>query len=1515
MSTNRIPQNSNVQTGENEVNVVIPEYTFNTSDIYNDNIITNTELLQELQNYVSEIGGSTLVGDLTVGSNAGIVFEYSNDRQIRAFSEVNYETLNNVENKTQYITIDNGVTKLPSLNITGSLTLETNLPANKIGNGNVNDQKLSVLSDIDIASTIENRLQTINSNVTSNTSNIATNTNNITSLQAYDTSNNFIINNIQNNITSLQAYDTSNNFIINNIQNNITSLQNYDTSNNFIISSIQNNISALQNYDTSNNFIINNIQNDVTSLETNKADVTTVDTLSEKLTDISYATGITTIANDLHVESVVVNNSLQLDGTFIISNNNYQITDQQFSYLKDIDSNVKTSLVNLAIDISGNTTAISNINSTLSTHTTDISNLQADVSANSTDITDLLTDVATNTTDISNLQTTVSSHATTIGSHTTSLSTINSTLTGLENNKQPILNSSNRLNANLIADGSITNLEFQTLYDIDTSQSIQHQIDTINTTLENLDGLQDLDITNIGNIQNTLIDMSGNIATLNTFQSNQTTTNTNVSTSISNLDTNKQNVLSGSNKLNPAYIDAGSGTLSATKMQYLSTITSDVQSQIDSLSSSQGSTYNSSNMLSASYVSSTYGVQNMNVDDALADLRTAVDYNYNQIIDTGNSKQNVIDATHQVSMHYIETTVGNTLYDYITQNDTDISDINTTLSGKQDTITDGSLTIARTSGLQSALDGKYDIPSNASNLAYVDISGNLLSLLNAKQNVINDNDLSIAKTNGLQSALDGKYDIPSNSSNLAYVDISGNLLTLLSEKQNVINDDDLSISKVNGLQSALDGKWNTPLNATALGFVNIGTSLTGLLSEKQSTISNIGYFDATSSIQTQLNSKQATIDTSNRLASTLISTNVNSSASVLSNVLQSLTDVNTNQSTLINTANDDITDLSNTISGHTTSISTINTNISNLQSADIIHDSQITSLQTDMSGCLANISSLQSYNTTNSTTISKIQSDLVDISGNLTTLQNNIDLKQNLIDASANKIPSSYIDYSASPLRFVDISGNLQTQLNSINGQISTLTTLQNGDIANFEAIDQNFTDVNSAIGLKQDIISSSNYLNANLIGTGEVTNTKFNYLKNVTGDIQAQINGLGGGGGGSGYASIIYDGSGNTTISDKTILSTLQFSGDSSQQTTAFTDSKNTDLSNIKTKTTNLSYDGSGNTTISNTLIANGLQSTVIDTINSTLSTLDSTKQNLLNSTTNKLDGSYLNAGSGSMTNEKLQYLSSIASDLATSLNAINSAITALQSFDTSQTTLNSGYASDISALYSGKQNLLDSSANRLNPAFINAGTGTLDSTKMQYLSSIGGDIADALSGKWNTPSNASNLQYVDISGNLTTLLNAKQATITDGSLTIARTSGLQTALDAKANKAGETYTGSHNFAGATVSGLSLTSLEYKVTIKGTYSSGTGNQTIATGEMNGIYVMCMGANRTVTLPSFSGLNDGTWVTIVNKPATTASTMTVNDNNNNLVASVGSPNTVYGKSFTVVKATVSGTSKWLVIAT
>jgi len=105
----------------------------------------------------------------------------------------------------------------------------------------------------------------------------------------------------------------------------------------------------------------------------------------------------------------------------------------------------------------------------------------------------------------------------------------------------------------------------------------------------------------------------------------------------------------------------------------------------------------------------------------------------------------------------------------------------TEIGTKQDTINDGDLTIAKTDGLQTALNNKYDDTGGTID-GNVDISGdlvigttNVITEIGTKQDTINDGDLTIAKTDGLQTALDNKYDNTGGTID-GDVDISGILM-------------------------------------------------------------------------------------------------------------------------------------------------------------------------------------------------------------------------------------------------------------------------------------------------------------------------------------------------------------------------------------------------------------------------------------------------------------------------------------------------------------------------------------------------------------------------------------------------------------------------------------------------------------------------------------------------------------------------------------------------------------------
>ena len=98
--------------------------------------------------------------------------------------------------------------------------------------------------------------------------------------------------------------------------------------------------------------------------------------------------------------------------------------------------------------------------------------------------------------------------------------------------------------------------------------------------------------------------------------------------------------------------------------------------------------------------------------------------------------------------------------------------------------------------------------------------------ISGKQDTIGDGDLTIARTNGLQAALDAK--------------------------QATIGDGDLTIARTNGLQAALAGKQ---ASITTSARLNADLIAGGTVDNTE-----FGYIHGvTSSIQTQLDTKQATI--------------------------------------------------------------------------------------------------------------------------------------------------------------------------------------------------------------------------------------------------------------------------------------------------------------------------------------------------------------------------------------------------------------------------------------------------------------------------------------------------------------------------------------------------------------------------------------------------------------------------------------------------------------------------------
>ena len=257
------------------------------------------------------------------------------------------------------------------------------------------------------------------------------------------------------------------------------------------------------------------------------------------------------------------------------------------------------------------------------------------------------------------------------------------------------------------------------------------------------------------------------------------------------------------------------------------------------------------------------------------------------------------------------------------------SDVATSLSLKQNTILLAGLSIAHIANLQSSLDTKQSVIglnslsiSNINTLSTVlglkAVASDVLTSLSLKQNTIIPNGLSIGHINLLEGILDLKAlasdvatslslkqnTIIPNGLSIGHINLLEGILDLkalasdvatsLSLKQNTIIPNGLSIGHINLLQSALDAKQATLTGAsTSIATTNLTINRAlisdGLGKVGFSAVTNaqLGYLsNATSSIQTQLDAKQASISGG---ASSILTVNLVPSRVLLSSTLGKVT--------------------------------------------------------------------------------------------------------------------------------------------------------------------------------------------------------------------------------------------------------------------------------------------------------------------------------------------------------------------------------------------------------------------------------------------------------------------------------------------------------------------------------------------------------------------------------------------------------------------------------------------------
>ena len=584
-------------------------------------------------------------------------------------------------------------------------------------------------------------------------------------------------------------------------------------------------------------------------------------------------------------------------------------------------------------------------------------------------------------------------------------------------------------------------------------------------------------------------------------------------------------------------------------------------------------------------------------------------------------------------------------------------------------------------------------------LAGINTSSTIESRLTSLTNVVNGLSIDQETIDNLQSIdLSGFANIGNQITALQNFDTSNNLVITaiqsdISDIQTDISDIQTNVSNVQTSVSSNTGRLNvkdieiSTINSTLTTQTsNISTNTTNI----GTNASNIGTLQGEmASAQADILTKQDEITSSSKLDSSLVATNVSSTSDTLDNVLQSLRDINDTQSTNIITINESITTLTNSIASNDTELTA-------LQTQDTTHTNQISTINSSLTTINSTLATKQDEITSSS----KLDSSLVYDSNELDTLDNiiiridgDISGKQDTLNNTTNKLPIDHVDISGSNLLYVDYESSIASKFASLDGEISTLTTLQDGDVANFTSINSSITDISANISSIQTAIAN------------------VPYLDNVTSDVQGQIDGLVS----SSFPSLTYDSpSTTTTIANNTKVTKIIFDGDSSEQTTAFTSTKDTELS----------------TGTSNILLLQG-DMTQAQTDISQNSADILLKQDVIDGS-NKLNPSYIDSGTGTMTAQKMEYLSSISEDINTKLTNIDTVLT-------DQATLNTTTASNITSLTTSKQDVL-SSGNKLNPEFIaTSGAGVLTSTKMQYLSSITSDLQTQLDSK----SSASNTTF----------------------------------------------------------------------------------------------------------------------------------------------------------------------------
>ena len=581
------------------------------------------------------------------------------------------------------------------------------------------------------------------------------------------------------------------------------------------------------------------------------------------------------------------------------------------------------------------------------------------------------------------------------------------------------------------------------------------------------------------------------------LQSQLNTINNNISLNITEIAT-KNDVIDVNNKL-----AIGNVNLAGSALVFCD-ISAPLQSQLTGINNniSANGTLISTNITNIAQLVSADTIHDGLISQNTADILT---------------KNNIIDGSN-----LLDATLVNTVGDILLSNK--LTSIDAAVNTKHDVIdTNNKLAIAN-----------VDISSSA--LSHVDITAPL--------------QLQITGINNAISTLQG-FD---TGATVSFTAIENDITDLQNDKQNNIDvsntistdvmklpDNTVLTTKLTALTDsiatiqALDSGQTTSLNNLNNSVTTINTTLGNVAND----IALLQGEDVT--LQNNINLKHNVIDVNNKLAIA----NINLIGSSLSHI-----DITNPLQAQITGINNSLTALQSYDSSQTATNSTLSGDISALQTSKhnlIDVNNKLPSAFLNLTGSplehiditnplQAQLTTLTTNNATNSSSITTL------ISAD-TTLQNNINLKHNVIDVN-NKLGIANVNLTGSSLEHIDITTPLQSQL----------TTITNNNSTNTSDIATNVTNINLKSNISNPVFTTK--IETPLIKLTTGASNGYYLISDANGDASWSVPPT------SGVSSITYNaGLLETTITNTTILGTLEF-GDASQQTTAFTTAKNSAIS-----------------------------------------------------------------------------------------------------------------------------------------------------------------------------------------------------------------------------------------------------------------------------------------------------------------------------------------------------------------